>query len=291
MALTVTGLSSDYYFSNNPIYLALKETSEFDYFTIKIGEFAPASVTPINDLARVDISNYIKSSFQRTDNFRQLNVIVSAIKNSYIGNATVPTTISTTTINKRFIRGGKRGDLSNVNATNGQSLVVTERVPYWAGYPIIVTSVQSSGLMDYLPANIESDPFFERMKIKGCNSVYVNFYNSLGGNSYWLFEGITDSQKATHQGIINNRINFDLGSEFDKEIELYSKVPKRYIPLMQDLIISPNINIYTVTDSGVVWQRYYSTGNTIEYNPSKNAQEVKIKLKPFNKFKPKTIWE
>lgn len=289
MALVINGLVKDFFLSNNPILVNIEETSAFDFFTVKVGSYAASTITPINNKATLDISSYVKSLLPLGNKMVKLSIVVSSYR-KVSGNDQL---LSSTTLNKHFIRGGKRGSQTNTTAQPNEILKTTDKIPYWAGYPGVFSRlIQSSGFWSI--SNIQLDPafdFVEQRKIKGCNSIYVRFLNSLGGYSYWMFEGVTDQQKNTNEGLINNTRMIDLGNSYDQELELYSKVPKSYIALIQDLIISPDIYIYRLGEEGVVWDRYYSANNTLEVNPAKNAQSVKVKLKPFNKFNPQLVWE
>lgn len=298
MALIVQGLTGDFYYSNNPIFVLIEETSIYDYLTIKIGNYEPIIITPITSstgskYARLDISSHIKSLFPVLNRNNDLvNVSIEIISwASLTWDAVVVSNFSTS---KNFVLGGVRGNQTNVQATTGVYLRPTEKTPYWAGYPMVESHItNASGVwhIDHSLFNPDGRTDVERRKIKGCNPIYVMFLNSLGGYSYWVFEGITDEQKNTNSGIINNNVTIDLGNQFDRELELYSKVPIDYITLMQDLIFSPEIYIYRLSSSGVIWDRCLSGNNTLSVSPAKSAQEVKIKLKPFNRYNPQLIWQ
>lgn len=293
MALIVTGLTGDFFYSNNPIFISIQETEPYSYFTVKIGSYEPIRVTPVDGSARIDISSYIKSlipNLNQDNTVQNIKIDVISWFSLPIGGAS---TVSSLSITKNFILGGVRGNGANVQAATATFLRPTEKTPYWVGYPVDESFITNSATGWYIqktPLNPGVRTDVERRKIKGCNPTYVKFLNSLGGYSYWMFEGVTDQQKNTNSGIINNNVTIDLGNQFDRELELYSKVPIGYMALMQDLIFSPEIYIYRLGGSGVIWDRYYSGSNTLDVNPAKSAQGVKIKLKPFNNYNPQRIW-
>jgi len=293
MALSVTGLEKDFYYANNTIFVQINESAPFDYFTVKIGSFETMTLTPISGKVRIDISSYIKSLLPKLNGDNNLiSMSINVMSHLKLLNATQ--IVSSTTITKYFLRGGIRGNRSNVNAQPNVNLKVTENLPYWKGYfrtVSFIDTLRNPNTIRHSLLNPDTIRGVEQRKIKGCNPTYVMFLNSLGGYSYWMFEGITDQQKNSNLGVINNNVTIDLGNTFEQEIELYSKVPKAYIALMQDLIISPEIYIYSLGESGVEWTRYTSKNNTLEVNPAKNAQSVKIKLEPFNQFNPSIIWQ
>lgn len=289
MALNVNGLTKDFYLSNNPIIVDIEETQDHDYLTIKIGSYAASMLTPIAKKAKVDVSSYIKTLYDNS-NITKVPIVISSFKR--VNN--VDQLVNSTTLTKHFIRGGKRGGQTNTTVQPNTILKVTEKIPYWDGYFTTygyLNTTNNPALIEQILVNPDFMRSVDKRKVKGCNSVYVRFLNSLGGYSYWMFEGVTDQQKNTNEGLINNTRLIDLGNSFDQEIELFSKVPKQYIALIQDLIVSPDIYIYRLGEEGVVWDKYYSNNNTVEVNPAKNAQSVKIKLKPFNKFNPQTQWQ
>lgn len=307
MALIVTGLTGDFFYSNNPIFVTIQELNLHEYITVKIGDYEPIRITPIRTnpitepiatkISRIDISSYIKSlipNLNQNNTVQNINIDIISWENSWIGGVVpIPMTVSSFSITKNFVLGGVRGNGTNVQAATATFLRPTAKTPYWVGYPVdesFITNSASGWYIQKTPLNPSGRSDVERRKIKGCNPTYVKFLNSLGGYSYWMFEGVTDQQKNTNSGIINNNVTIDLGNQFDRELELYSKVPIDYMPIMQDLVFSPEIYIYRLGGSGVIWDRYYSGSNTLEVNPAKSAQEVKIKLKPFNNYNPQRIW-
>lgn len=296
MAITIQGLEQDNYLVNNPILVRIKESSLIDYYSLNIGSYTNIIVTPINASNEivVDISSYVKSMFplfNQNSNMISVQFNIRAIKKEMLYPSGFATTIvSSVVINKFFCFGGRRINKSNQIIQPSTVIKVTDKLPLWLGYPL-TESIAYLGSINHSTPLQPSPLFYEQKKIKGCNSIYVKFLNSLGGYSYWLFEGISDQQKNNHLGILNNSHIEDLGNDLEKEIELYSKVSRAYMPLMQDLIISPEIYIYRLSDGGFEWDRYYSGSNTVEFNPAKSAQEIKVKLKPFLNFKPTTIWQ
>lgn len=301
MALRVQGLEKDYYLANNPIFVSMNEIRPMDYYSIRIGIYNNIIVTPkgliiglINPWTSINISSYIKSLFpelKHNNNVLKVEINIRAIKREL----NFESIVSSITLNKFFVFGGKRTNESNLTLQSGQQLKLTEKIPYWRGYENSLSFLHVTPTMSELNhIDIDVTPhesFVEQKKIKGCNSVYVKFLNSLGGYSYWLFEGLTDQQKNEHLGTINNSKVIDFGNNYEREIELYSKVSRAYLPIIQDLIISPEIYIYRLGEGGIVWDRHYAGNNTIDVNPAKSAQEVKVKLKPFSRFKPALIWQ
>ena len=304
MAFSVTGLDGNGYLSNNPIIVQIGDDVVY-YFRISFSKdngatYLDFQLTPINKRARINITPIIKGMFPNLNQNNQnllVNIKISTIvlvSDPITGN-TNESILNTVTMNKSFIRGGVRGNGRNLTLPVGAVLNPDRNIytPYFPGYPNEVSSIiNDNGNLWIAKQNINPlAPNVIKRREKGCNSTYVKFLNSLGGYSFWLFEGNTYEEKNTNSGIINNLSIIDLGNEVQEELELYSKVPRNFISIMKDLIISPEIYIYSLTEQGETWSRYYSGSNTIEINPVKTSQEVKIKLKPFTNYNPQVIWQ
>jgi len=294
MALTVTGLQSNYYLANNPIYITARETLSWDYATIKVGSLPVATVTPIEDAVRVDIAPFIKSlmpnvSFNVSDNIITAEIRVTVFRRGI----SVAIPIRQETFNKTFIRGGNSRNLPNYNVSANQLLKVTDKIPYWSGYDARYSRMIQAGSLNTIseypvdhPQNIPNQK--ERLKVKGCNPQFVKFLNRLGGYSYWLFEVAETTLTNNDLGTINNIYVADLGYSYNEEIELYSKVPERYMALMEDLIFSPSTWLFEKETNQ--WHRFKLSNNNVKVNHANKAQEFKIKLKPFTNYNPSLIW-
>ena len=294
MALTITGLQSNYYLANNPIYITVRETSPWDYAAIKVGSLPVSIVTPVEDAVRVDIAPFIKSlmpnvSLNVSDNIISAEIRVTTFRR--ILNASV--VVSQETFNKTFIRGGNNRNLPNYNISANQILKVTDKVPYWSGYDARYSRmIQGSSIntiseypVDH-PQNIPNQK--ERLSVKGCNPKFVKFLNRIGGFSYWLFEVSETTLTNNDLGTINNSYIADLGYSYNEEIELYSKVPERYMALMEDLIFSPSTWLFEKEANQ--WHRVKLSNNNVKTNRANKAQEFRIKIKPFTNYNPSLIW-
>lgn len=294
MALTITGLQSNYYLANNPIYITVRETLSWDYATIKLGSLPVAIVTPIEDAVRVDIAPFIKSlmpnvSFNVSDNIMTTEIRVTTFKrilDLYLMR-------SQATLTKTFIRGGNSRNLPNYNLTANQLLKVTDKIPYWSGYDARYSRMIQAGSLNTIseypvdhPQNRPNQK--ERLSVKGCNPKFVKFLNRLGGYSYWLFEVSETTLTNNDLGTINNSYIADLGYSYNEEIELYSKVPERYMALMEDLIFSPSTWLFEKEANQ--WHRVKLSNNNVKTNRANKAQEFRIKIKPFTNYNPSLIW-
>lgn len=294
MALTIIGLQSNYYLANNPIYITVRETSPWDYVTVKVGNLPVATVTPIDNEVRFDIAPFIKSlmpnvSFNVSDNILSAEVRVTTFRRLLNNEGLL---VSQETFNKTFIRGGNNRNLPNYNVSANQILKVTDKLPYWSGYGARYSRMIQAGsintIREYLLDHPQDILEIERLSVKGCNPKFVKFLNRLGGYSYWLFEVSETTLTNNDLGTINNNYIADLGYSYNEEIELYSKVPERYMALMEDLIFSPSTWLFEKEANK--WHRVKLSNNNVKINRANKAQEFRIKIKPFTNYNPSLIW-
>lgn len=190
--------------------------------------------------------------------------------------------------NKVFFRGGIRGNNMNVSAVFAYSLRSSEKLPLWPGYPVWDYQMLSGYNVGQLLPSTASN--IERMKVKGCKSVYVKFFNSKGAYSFWLFEASKENDTTANEGYSNtlNGIT-DYGNTVDLSLEYYSKVPERYIEVIKDLIESPEIYIYNPSAPNV-YERIVNAGNTITDDVHNKVSEVKVKFERVSNYNPSLIW-
>lgn len=294
MALTITGLQSNYYLANNPIYITVRETAIWDYATIKVGNLPVSIVTPVENAVRVDIAPFIKSlmpnvSFNVSDNIISVEIRVTTFRKIL----NVSLVVNQEVLTKTFIRGGNNRNLPNYNISANQLLKVTDKIPYWSGYDARYSLMIQAGSLNTIseypldhPQNLPNQK--ERLSVKGCNPKFVKFLNRLGGYSYWLFEVSETTLTNNDLGTINNSYIADLGYSYNEEIELYSKVPERYMALMEDLIFSPSTWLFEKEANK--WHRVKLSNNNVKINRANKAQEFRVKVKPFTNYNPSLIW-
>lgn len=305
MGLTAQGLNGNGFLINNDIIVNLNHTPEKAiYYTMQFTNTTNGNVTgefkiyPKPDgTARVNISPMIKSTFSKP------NHMVNGIGTTSV--APVPLNAQAyqidiiarfegatgLTLYKTFIRGGKRSIETNLSLAPGAALSVTDKIPSWPAYPLTRYTLTSS----YLTAIESLVPLAqtERMRVKGCNPVYFKFLNSLGGYSYWLFESWTNEESNDHIGVTESFSAIqDLGNEVEFNLSVYSKVPRRYYPLMVDLISSPEIYIYKRAAGRTEnnWMRVTSNNNKAEEKHAKDVYEVKFKFKKYFNYNPAVVW-
>src|SRR5690606_19872338 len=253
--MTVTGLNSDLYYSDNPIYITFSginiKTKYIEIFPMG-GDINPLrlynhgrseitmDISPMVKLAFPDVSHNTDyttlTPFIVANNWVKITFVISAV---YKSGQVVPSPSLTRT----FVKGGKRTYQPNQNTSNNTPLTPSEKIPQWGGYPVDYYYFDT--LKQMTKSNVIPIGLKEIRKIKGCDPLYVKFKNLQGGYSYWLFENWSNDDGNKNLGTIEQRNRLiDLGNTLDPSIEAISKVPKRFFPIIRDLIASNEIYIY-----------------------------------------------
>lgn len=306
MALIVIGLDGNGFLINSNIYanLSINDAgAEVLFYNIRITDasnpqkFQEVKVYPKQgNSLRVNLSPMLKSLFKKPNH----NINYSAVSQtntfeifnlrfecSFLVSG-FPFSNILTINNKTFIRGGYRSNLQNHSSVIGTVLSPVETIPYWSGYPIAEYKIISG-------FNIEKNPFIDSFTskelryFKGCNPTYVKFLNSLGGYSYWLFEGLTNNTSTSNAGYSNNFGEVtDFGNTVNRSIQLYSKVPARFYPMMLDLIESSEIYVYNFGYQ--TWARIINNNNSLSENDAKKSYEVKLNFEVVSNYNPEILW-
>lgn len=291
--MTVKGLENNAYLINNPIIIDLignsNDVRHFDLAIRNITRNTFSSLTldtpPGKSEMKYNISPVIKSLFSKPNNTTVSNINLFEIQSVARNNEGVVG--SNVVVRKSFIRGGEDTDKTNLYMNNGDLCLPADKIPYWRGKQVDYSSVL------YLPnggaaiiTRFELGIHGEMMKSRSCDGAYIRFLNSRGGYSYWYFEGKKKNKKTKTLGRIGDLYPRSLGSEFESEYELFSKVPRRYYPLMDDLIASPEIYIQQEDH----WERLNSESNTTTFDNTSRSTDVKLKFKTFSNYNPVITW-
>lgn len=308
-AISVYGLSSNGYYIYNPIFIEVNFTPSagevMNFFVIKIVSASDSSINseikvyPKTDQnsVKLDISGTVKSffkkpvnntvyvgSFEENSNREVLNFTFTA---HYLFEGTPMQKIRTEG-GYRFFRGGlNNNSLNNQTAAVGSVLRKSEKLPYWSGYPTAEYTVNENfGIVkNTVIDTIENK---ERRIVTGCNNFYIKFLNSLGGYSYWLFQGLKESKNTTNLGYSNVFNEFkDFGNRVERKVSVYSKVPARFYPLIEDLVESSSIFLYNYSD--MTWYPIKNENNRTEFDVYKKNYEVKLNFELISNYNP-TIW-
>jgi len=318
--LYIAGIEGNNYYINNDILATLYVSDTVTgYFTIKLTNLSNGSVATNNITAQqgldgratVNLSPLIKGIFRNPvrsgtlffSNARGIDLIKIDISHS---NGAVERVLR-----KNFIRGGIRGNKTNINAVTGSLLYPTAKIPYWNGFISRFSYLNANGSITLLQSNspiITGNPAnlarLDLRRVSSCNNAYFQFQNQYGGVSYWLFENYSLSDSNNNLGgfveynnnpsgsfnIPNEYKDYtdlaDLGNTAAYSMVASSKVPAEYIDLIRDLIISPEI--YLIKNGEYI--RVFSGKNTIVSDPSSRAFNVKININFNYRFNPALIW-
>ena len=296
--MTVTGLNSNYYYSDNPIYLTFSginiKTKYIEIFPMG-GDINPLrlytngrseiimDISPMVKLAFPDVAHNTDyttlTPFTVPNNFVKITFVISEV---YKSGQVVPAD----TLIRTFVKGGRRTYQPNQRTAAKVPLIPSFTIPQWGGYPIDWYSLNTSGVMEKsntIPITIK-----EIRKIKGCDPLYIKFRNLQGGYSYWLFENWENETGNKNIGIVEQRYSLmDLGNTNDPSITAISKVPKRFFPIIEDLILSNEIYIYKGNNQ---WEQVTSDNNKTNQNLFNENEKVKLKFQRHHRLNPTLLW-
>lgn len=294
------------YVINNPIFIDfifIPENSNevLSFFTLQVtdastmeNESINISPIPGQNRATIDISDLIKSFFPKPEHDTNYST-VSFVDNNrrafnflFIANYIVSGSgfsVLATMNNRVFFRAGyDNNKKENQYLTPNTVLRRTELLPYWTGYPVAEYYIDGDRKIVKNPI-IGTIANKERRTVFNCDNYYVKFLNSMGGYSYWLFQGMTVNKTTTNLGYSNVFNDFhDFGNKTKRTISLYSKVPARFYPLMEDLVESREIYIYNF--EGITWQPIKNENNKTERNDNKKNYEVRLNFELISGYNP-----
>jgi hypothetical protein len=304
--LKLVGLNDDRYLINNPISVKISSTNNPVYFRMVVNNLTNQktstefiSYPDTNGISNVQFEAIIKSLFDYPSDaigyilpdqlvpnankcrirvyYRSLNVETGEISVEILGVDTV----------KTFIRGGKRTSDVNQTLQGSQILTPCAKLPFWDGYDTAEYYLDENSLIrKRLLLDVPSSRY-ELLRKKGCNEVYVKFLNQNGGYSNWLFESHLDKESnKSLGGFVKDDKADDLGNEVDNSLQCSAKIPKSYRPLINDLIISPEI--YVLIDG--IYKRVRSSSNSINYDSIKRSYNVNINFDFDYRFNPSLLW-
>lgn len=264
---TVTGLTSDRYLIQNPIWIDIKEIpSDVRYMRVTLSPVgfagddvnpAPEPVSirlrPHNQVVYFDLARWVRGMLPSPAHPTPLvdgmsvpnNVIKVQVKVASVLEDL--TTSETRTFTKTFVRGGRWNRKSNLSIAAGTVLKVTDKIPYWPGYPVAKYTLNSAGTIIY--NSIVAASLLDKRRPVGCNPVYMRFLNRDGGYSFWLFESYQLRKKTDKTTAIERRgVLRTTGNEPSYTLELRGRVEREYYQLMRSLAESPEVAIYQLED-------------------------------------------
>lgn len=307
MALIVNGLSQNNYLINNPIKIEISDNAnnmqrlELLLTNQQTGKsiHLPSIYTYANK-SELLINDAIKSIFTEPKNNINYDLVFDTFLTENANKINLKVTahyfdgsVGQVEILRNYIRGHKYTSSNNQRVSNNTMLKVTETLPYWSGYPFAWYYLTSDGLIQKRPINQLLIGQYEMLREKSCSSKYLVFLNSSGGFSSWLFDNYENTYDTNHIGIVNNGFNRkDLGSTLEYGFSVFGKVPKRFYPIIRDLIASPLIFEYTKGSEGQLdnWRQIYNDNNNTIDNGVKEVYNVDLKFKDFQNVNTSLIW-
>lgn len=250
--------------------------------------------------AKVNISPIIKALFEKPkQNTDYSNLFPFEIQSNNVANIEIsiyryftPTgsvieAFDLVVLNKVFIRAGKRSNDFNITTPINTPLRPVFYLPIWKGYPVAEYTLNANFKIVKninLPSVINKD----YIRVMNCENFYFKFLNQNGGYSNWLFQVNEETESNNNLGYSNNYANVnDFGNESNIKNSVKGMIKKEYIALFNDLIISPEIYLYT---GGNTWKRVISVGNKSELMNTKKVYEVEFDYEVPTNFNPSTTW-
>lgn len=297
-SIEVSGLTGNGYLINNDIIVGLTGGTG-TYYTISLynnnNQKSTSTIRVYKSpegTGTINLSPLVKSIFDyplEANNYVTANQTQKTLNNIRV---TIGSQGSFTnyTVTKSFVRGGNRTNDTNQTIDSNTWLTPSVKIPIWQGYSLSADYIVTTGLTRAIYKRLQNEipvDLIDYRRSRGCNEMLVKFLNQMGGYSYWLFDSNKETETNTNQGsfIRDNKVS-DLGNESDSNLQAYSKVPKEYIELIKDIIVSPEI--YCYMDGKYV--RVLSKSNSITIDDNKRAYAVNIKFDFDYRFNPSILW-
>lgn len=306
--MIIKGLELNGYYINNPLYIEVSDLINTKYIEVTLTYGGVNSVTyklypDLTNKVLVNIASMVRVMLPLTSaNTDYVNNTTENTVHELSINIKEYKTDNTTTeqnFSKKFVRGGKLGNLINQTSATGIVLTNSTKLPVWRNRPVALYFITSDLVVHKLPLlNLTGNYFDEAHNIqievqttRYTDGVYLKFLNSLGGYSYWNFERTSTKLKTDNIGYyvtpsISGELVNDMGQEIQEENTVESVVKSEYIGILQDLITSSEVYKY---DGDNNWERIILDGNSLTLNPVKKVYDVSISFKRHNTFSPTTL--
>ncbi|WP_295676137.1 hypothetical protein [uncultured Empedobacter sp.] len=305
--MIIKGLESNGFFINNPIYIEVSELVNTKYIEVTLTYAGVNSVTyklysDLTGKVLVNLASMVRvmlpipvANTDYTNNTTENTVHELGIN---IKEYKTDNTTTEQSFVKKFVRGGKLGNLINQVAQVGLTLTNSKKLPVWRNRPVALYDMTNDLTVGKHPIVVNINYFDDNYNIdvevqstRYTDGVYLKFLNSLGGYSYWNFERSSTKIKTDNIGYyvtpsISGEQVTDMGQEVQEESTAESVVKAEYIGILQDLITSSEVYKY---DGDNNWERIILDGNSLTLNPVKKVYDVSISFKRHNTFTPTTL--
>lgn len=312
--IKIEGLESNCYYINNDIMVKLTSDHNEGYFKVLFNNNTTGKSTGYLTIHQdskkegiINISPILKglhSIPRNNDNYgiTQTTHAGRDVVSMNVTHSKEPSGSLIQRISKSYVRGGVRTQRTNVVSVLDRYLQPNAIIPVWEGFPVSVSFLPTTGQIQHTQP---PEYMIERLRTEGCGYCYIRFLNQLGGYSYWLFSTskLVENNKPLGSFLKYGYSNtppsnvvaskfpetglVDLGQEYEGKINVSSKVPLRFLDLIRDLEISPEVHYLTPT---LQWQRVFVQGGSIEKDINKKASLVKLTIDLQNRFNPSLLW-
>lgn len=305
--MIIKGLELNGYYINNPLYIEVSDLINTKYIEVSLAYAGASSVTyklypdlqgkvlvNVASMVRVILplpvanTDYTNNTTENT--VHELSITIKEYKTD--------NTSTEQSFVKKFVRGGKIGNLINQVAQVGVTLTNSKKLPVWKGKPVALYNMTKDLTVGKHPIVVNTNFYDDNYNIdveiqttRYVDGVYLKFLNSLGGYSYWLFERSSTKIKSDNIGYyvtptISGEVVNDMGQEVQEESTAESVVKAEYIGIIKDLITSSEVYQFTGDNN---WERIILDGNSLTVNPAKKVYDVSISYKRHNTFTPTTL--
>jgi len=305
--MIIKGLELNGYYTNNPLYIEVSDLINNKYIEVILSYNGTSSVTyklysDIYGKVLVNLASMVRvmlpltsanADYSTETNENTVNELSITIKETKTDNTTTEQSFT-----KKFVRGGKLGNLINQTSPTGKTLTNSTKLPVWKDRPVALYFMNNDIVVRKLPIIVNNSYYdsthniqIELQTTRYVDGVYLKFLNSLGGYSYWNFERTSTKLKTDNIGYyvtptISGEQVTDMGQEINEEQTVESVVKAEYIGIIQDLITSTEV-YQLVGDNN--WERIILDGNSLTSNPVKKVYDVTVSYKRHNTFTPTTL--
>lgn len=307
--MTVTGISGNLYYINNPILIDIKDLApQTEYLEIWLtNQTLAGSITTIpvrlypnvnKEIIDYDLAELVKANFPRPKhptgtignntsigtNYTRFNILIYQYGAS--GNQIENDSYSQS---RTFLRGGEDSQRVNVSGNVGDVLADTDKLLLWGGLPISKYFINSNREIA-VTTNISGSEI-QQMKVIGYDPFYIRFLNKKGGYSYWLFPVWEKSKKTKSEGFVKrSRANdsFSLGYTTDHTIKAESRIRKEHYRLAESLVSSQEIHVYN--RYGMQWAKIAIKDTTFVENTYEDIAELNVEFELNFNHNERLIW-
>lgn len=276
-----------YDFTNPSQFINLKVTNTTNgkfyeiilYPNYTTGEYTVNFIKPVRAL--FDAPNHLSNPLNTKATF------VFELKSTPIGNFP----IETSTITRRFFRGGQEKEGQNSNSLNPNTAMFIGDVYGYAGF-------DKYHFLD-LTSNIVKQTTTNLLPIDSCAYKMIKFLNSKGGYQFYAFESFEIRKKtkplkniAKYPKNVANAFrntNFQsLGVEANREIELFTETSQEKQLIIDELISSFDVLMYD--QIGNFWIKLVPSSNTSIFNPKDKTFKNKISFDFYSEVNNSMLW-